>query len=117
MTRRVAGVLLGLVALVAAGTSVGADFSLELKDGTIEAKPPDEIVEPVKLPYRYDRSIGSFGLGTGYFDTPVDVAVNSKGRFYILDSGNQRVQYFNTRDFFDNRFGASGSRDGEFKDP
>jgi DNA-binding beta-propeller fold protein YncE len=118
MTRRIILLMAGLV-MIALLPEVGsaADLSLQIKEEGVDATAPEEAVEPVKLPYRYDRSIGGFGIGTGYFDTPADVAVNSKGRIYVLDAGNQRVQYFSSKDFYENRFGSSGSRPSEFKDP
>jgi phage tail-like protein len=41
----------------------------------------------------YNRPIS--GKGPGEFDTPTEIAVNSKGCIYVLDSGNQRIQKFN----------------------
>lgn len=39
-------------------------------------------------------SIGSFGDGTGQFDHPTDVAIDSSGRIYVADAWNKRVQQF-----------------------
>jgi DNA-binding beta-propeller fold protein YncE len=68
--------------------------------------------------------IGSFGLMTGSFDHPTDVARDLDGNFYVLDTGNNRVEKF---DRFANfvvawgargyRKGNSGKLDAEFKNP
>ncbi len=41
-----------------------------------------------------DLSIGSEGGGTGQFEGPRNVAVSKDGTIYVLDTGNNRVEYF-----------------------
>lgn len=40
------------------------------------------------------RVWGSLGSGNGQFINPTDVALDSSGRVYVTDSGNQRIQMF-----------------------
>lgn len=42
------------------------------------------------------QNIGSAGSGNGQFNAPVGIAFDSAGNFYVTDSGNKRVQKFNS---------------------
>lgn len=65
----------------------------------------------------FREAIGGYGIGTGSFDKPVDVAVDAAGSFYVLDGGNNRVQVFDSFANFVLTFGTYGSRNGEFFKP
>lgn len=65
----------------------------------------------------FREAIGGPGIGTGSFDDPLDVAAAPDGGFYVLDSGNNRVQRFDSFSKFVLAWGASGSRAGEFRNP
>jgi sugar lactone lactonase YvrE len=59
-------------------------------------------------------SFGSSGRGEGYLKKPSDIAISDKGIVYIADSGNGRVQAFNTDGIFLNIIGEKEKRpDGE----
>lgn len=45
-------------------------------------------------------SFGSSGKGEGYFRKPADITISQNGIIYIADSGNGRVQAFNTDSIF-----------------
>lgn len=65
----------------------------------------------------FREAIGSFGIGKGSFDGPVDVAADANGNFLVLDAGNSRVQMFDNFSNFVFSFGSSGTRNGEFAKP
>lgn len=48
-------------------------------------------------PYAFSHAWGSFGNGPGQFDTPHSIAVDVRGRVYVADRHNARVQVFAPR--------------------
>lgn len=97
----------------------------EASDATpsLEYRPPRQVVPEPKAPRPlppktvFAEAIGSFGIMTGSFDQPVDVARDSRGNFYVLDAGNNRVQVFGSSGRFAGSWGSSGSREGQFNRP
>jgi len=61
--------------------------------------------------------IGERSTGLGSFNFPMMIAIDSKDRIYVLDSGNFRVQRFNSEGKFDLTFGSAGKRLGQFSRP
>jgi DNA-binding beta-propeller fold protein YncE len=61
-----------------------------------------------------ERAIGS---GDGEFNLPYDVAIDSRGRVYVTDTSNTRVQVFDTTGRFIAKWGGPGSGPGQFFDP
>lgn len=61
-----------------------------------------------------DTAIGS---RQGEFNLPYDGAVDSRGRVYIVDTSNTRVQVFHTNGTFRRMWGAPGTGPGQFHDP
>ncbi len=51
------------------------------------------------------------------FDSPSDIAMDSSGNIYILDSGNQRIQKFSPEGKYLATFGRKGQGPGEFTSP
>ena len=51
---------------------------------------------------------GSGGTNAGQFDAPTDIAVDSTGKIYVLDTGNKRVQVFNTNNAYIRSVADSG---------
>jgi hypothetical protein len=90
---------------------------------TLEYRPPrpalPEPKEPIPAPpvTLFREAIGKFGISTGSFDGPIDVATDREGNFYALDAGNNRVQKFDKSSNFILTFGSFGSRPGEFNNP
>ena len=52
-----------------------------------------------------------------FFSDPSGVAVDSSGNVYVADSGNKRIQKFNSAGGFITKWGSSGSGDGQFSYP
>ena len=61
-----------------------------------------------------DAAIGS---GQGEFNLPYDGAVDSRGRVYVVDTSNTRVQRFDTNGTFRGMWGGPGTGPGQFHDP
>jgi sugar lactone lactonase YvrE len=51
------------------------------------------------------------------FNSPSDIAMDSSGNIYILDSGNQRIQKFNPEGKYLATIGRKGQGPGEFASP
>ena len=59
-------------------------------------------------------SFGKYGSSVGMFNSPWGVAVNSKDEIAVTDSGNHRVQIFNSDGNYIRSFGRQGYKAGEF---
>jgi DNA-binding beta-propeller fold protein YncE len=70
-----------------------------------------------------DGGDGSPGTGEGEFNAPAGIGVNSSDQVYVADTGNNRIQIFDTDGTFAEVWGAgggdgtSGSGDKEFNGP
>jgi RHS repeat-associated protein len=68
---------------------------------------------------------GSSGTGAGQFNNPAGLAVGPANKdVYVVDSGNNRVEYFTTKEVnntleltYAGAFGAPGSGPGDFNEP
>ena len=60
---------------------------------------------------------GEWGSGDGQFIGINGLAVDSRGRIYVTDAGNGRVQVFESDGTFVLKFGEPGSGDGQFQSP
>lgn len=61
---------------------------------------------------------GGLGLSNGQFVGPEGAAVNeSTGRVYVVDSGNNRVEFFSATGAYEGQFGGSSTPAGTFSDP
>ncbi|MBU2573706.1 MAG: tetratricopeptide repeat protein [Elusimicrobia bacterium] len=58
-----------------------------------------------------------YGNKQGQVKNPKGFAIGPKGRLYISDTGNNRVQIFNAEGAYANMFGEGGSNEGNFKKP
>ena len=60
---------------------------------------------------------GGPGSGPGQFHHPGDVAVAPDGDVYVVDRGNDRIQYFTSSGSYLGEWGASGTAPGQFDTP
>jgi hypothetical protein len=57
----------------------------------------------------FKSSFGSAGAGPGQFEEPAGVAVNDEtGDVYVVDKGNDRVEYFSATGTYEGEFNGSG---------
>lgn len=60
---------------------------------------------------------GIAAAGEGQFALPRNMAIGAKGRIYVLDSGNHRLQVFEQDGTFVMSWGSFGTEDGQFSEP
>ena len=66
---------------------------------------------------RLVRKFGSNGRNNGQFSYPRGVAFDSQNHLYVVDSGNDRVQKFDTNGNYLLQFGSEGASDGQLNNP
>ena len=59
----------------------------------------------------------SAGSGSGQFNTPRGIAVDSSGNVYVADAGNNRVEKFSSGGTFIATWGSYGAGNGNFSSP
>jgi len=115
-----------LILAAAAGLANAADAQEGRSSNpppSLEYRPQRPVILEPKAPHPlppltiFREAIGGFGMLTGSFNGPVDVARDASGNFYVLDAGNNRVQMFDNRSYFRLSWGTNGYRDGEFNHP
>jgi tripartite motif-containing protein 71 len=62
----------------------------------------------------YIKQIGSAGSGTGEFEHPYGITVDSKGHVLVGDFGNTRIDEFNEEGEYVSQFGEEGTGPGQF---
>ena len=60
---------------------------------------------------------GSSGSGNGQFSTPIGIAFDSSGNFFVSDYANNRIEKFNSAGVYQSQFGSGGSGNGQFSYP
>ena len=61
--------------------------------------------------------LGIAGAGNGQFDVMAGVSVDSSGNVWVADYGNNRVQEFNEKGEYVQKFGSAGKEAGQFEGP
>lgn len=67
--------------------------------------------------FQIGRSDEASGSADGEFSSPIDVALDSDGNIFVTDSGNNRVQKFDSSGAFVSKFGTAGSGDNQLSSP
>ncbi len=110
-------VLTLIVFLTAGWQAAPSDrLSLELRRDQEEVTPPKEPVQSDTFA-RFDRAMGQFGIVAGYFDHPLDLAVDDQENIFVLDAGNTRIQRMSNDGNYLSQFGEKGTREGQFDEP
>ena len=65
----------------------------------------------------YLRQWGTAGSGNGQFDHPYGVAVDAHRNIYVTDTGNNRIQKFDSVGTYLTQWGSLGTGNGEFNGP
>jgi uncharacterized protein (TIGR03663 family) len=60
---------------------------------------------------------GSQGKGMSQFQDPRGIAVDEVGNVYVADSGNHRIQVFDSNGQFITQWGSQGTGPGQFQEP
>ena len=71
---------------------------------TITDQPTESLVE----------SVWSITGDPNPFNTPDGIAIDSQGNLYVMDSGNHRIQKFDSDGNFITMWGSEGRNDGQF---
>jgi len=72
----------------------GDIFISEGHQGQNAGAPPDTVarISRFNKDGKFIKSFGKYGSGPGDFSTPHDIAMDAKGRLFVADRGNNRVQ-------------------------
>ncbi len=93
-----------------------ADVLSVRKDGAMIAHMP-EAREMVLIENGVKKTLASMGKQPGQVKAPKGIFASSDGKFFVSDTGNDRVQIFKADGTFDSQFGGPGSGEGKFKSP
>lgn len=67
--------------------------------------------------FQFVKEIGNNGSNDGQFYSPTDIALGSDENIYVIDTGNFRVQKFDSNGKFILMWGSNGTEDGQFRHP
>jgi len=92
--------------------------SIEYEDGVKVIKNPEApLYGKIKLELEEDLSIGKEDDENYMFYRVRDIALDSNDNIYIMDSGNSRIQKFDSKGQFLQTIGRKGQGPGEFERP
>jgi serine/threonine-protein kinase len=101
----VTAAILALV-LLAAGVSLGIERSGLLGGSTAASRSPGNASD-----------VGPHGTGLGQFHGPSGIGIDPRGRIWVADAGNDRVQELSPAGAPLTAFGTRGNRTGQFNTP
>ena len=110
----------GIPVAACSGPLEFADWTIPLQEGTpiIEYESVPTAGRTERIEFEEDLVIGRGNDDTNYtFYGARGLAVDVKGRIYVLDSGNGRVQVFDSEGGFLRTIGRRGEGPGEFQSP
>ncbi len=87
---------------------------------TLGEPDPSVPMDPVPTPSPVmptNAFVGGEGSSPGQFSRPRGIAADTKGNFYVADTGNSRIQKFDVDGKFLAIFGKPGTAEGEIKEP
>lgn len=93
-----------------------AESFLVLPDFSIIAFLPDS-KELALIDESGKKTISRFGGNQGQVKQVKSFALAKNGNFFVSDTGNNRIQIFDSKGTFVNLFGEKGSREGRFNSP
>ncbi len=67
--------------------------------------------------YAYESTFGVNGTDNGQFSSPFGIALDSNNNIYVVDSGNGRIQKFDSSGNYITQWGTWGSENGQFNWP
>jgi DNA-binding beta-propeller fold protein YncE len=67
--------------------------------------------------YQFVTQWGSYGTGSGQFNSPFGIAVDASKNVYVADTSNNRIQKFDSSGNFITTWGSSGAGNGQFEGP
>jgi len=88
-----------------------------ISHNVIAVSEEDGVVKKFTLQGDYLSMFGSNGTQDGQFINPEGLAFNRKNLLYVVDSGNCRVQVFDSNNNFLLKFGHKGYNSGQFQSP
>ena len=99
---------------------VRKDVINQLWDYGVGPAPIELVEDPYEKGKREAAAVqvwGSQGKGGGQFQDPRGIAVDEAGNVYVADSGNHRIQVFDSSGKFLTQWGSQGMEAGQFQDP
>jgi len=67
--------------------------------------------------YTFAGKWGITGSGDGQLLSPYGIAVDRSGNIYVADTGNNRIQKYDSKGTFITKWGKAGRGEGEFHSP
>ncbi|MCG2725222.1 MAG: hypothetical protein L6420_03015 [Elusimicrobia bacterium] len=92
------------------------DAFLILDNGSVIAALPDT-KEVAIIDEKGRKTFSRYGKEQGQTNKPLGFSFDTKGRVFIADTGNSRIQIFSPEGGFLNMFGEKGNKEGKFNAP